>query len=58
MQQCPRTYKAMQEILYHTQREVKNWVGSSVIHLGDHNVPSSLSFIDKYTQVIVTAQMV
>lgn len=41
----------VQEILYHAQHSVKNWVGSSVIHLGDHNVPNALMFIDKYTQV-------
>jgi hypothetical protein len=52
VQQCPRTYKAMQQILTKVQQtKVRNWVGSSVIHMGDHNVPNALSFIDKYTQV-------
>lgn len=50
VQQCPRTYHAMQKILFRVQAKVKNWVGSSVIHMGDHNVPNALSFIDKYTQ--------
>jgi hypothetical protein len=50
VQQSPRTYKAMQQILVRVQGKVKHWVGSSVIHLGDHNVPNALSFIDKYTQ--------
>uniref|UniRef100_A0A7S3BHB9 Non-canonical E2 ubiquitin-conjugating enzyme C-terminal domain-containing protein n=1 Tax=Haptolina ericina TaxID=156174 RepID=A0A7S3BHB9_9EUKA len=27
------------------------WVGSSLIHLGDSNVPNSLLFIDKYSQI-------
>eukprot|EP00977_Amphora_coffeiformis_P027388 scaffold34608_cov172-Amphora_coffeaeformis.AAC.8 len=50
VQQCPRTYQAMQKILSRVQAKVSNWVGSSVIHMGDHNVPNALSFIDKYTQ--------
>ncbi len=50
VQQSPRVYRAMHEILHHTQR-AGGWVGSSVIHLGDNNVPNALQFIDKYTQV-------
>jgi hypothetical protein len=50
VQQSPRTYKAMQQILFRVQGKVHKWVGSNVIHLGDHNVPNALTFIDKYTQ--------
>lgn len=51
VQSSPCVYKAMHELLVKTQREVGQWVGTSVIHLGDHNVPNALVFIDKYTQV-------
>ena len=51
VQPSPRTYKAMQHVLRDTQSEVGAWVGSSMIHMGDHNVPNALNFIDKYNQV-------
>ena len=53
VQNSPQVFKSMHEILGFTQRELgkSNWIGSSVIHLGDHNVPNALTFIDKYTQV-------
>merc|ERR1711964_495096 len=51
MQSCPRVGKAIRSIVSKIQRQVGGWVGSSVIHLGDHNVPNALTFIDKYNQV-------
>lgn len=50
VQQSPRAYKAMQQVLTRVKNNVGHWVGSSVVHMGDHNVPNALSFIDKYTQ--------
>ncbi|KAA6403348.1 MAG: hypothetical protein EZS28_001125 [Streblomastix strix] len=53
IQKCPRTEREMQQILRRVQQSLlpESWVGSSVIHLGDSNVPNALMFIDKYTQV-------
>ena len=51
LQPSPRTHKAMHGILYAVQQKLgkgeQGWVGSSVIHLGDSNVPNALMFIDK-----------
>ena len=55
VQPCNRISKAMHGILYAVQQKSSKtehgWVGSSVIHLGDSNVPNALLFIDKYNQV-------
>merc|ERR1712107_970228 len=51
VQKSPRSVVAMQKILAKVQRKVGGWVGSSTVHLGDHNVPNALMFIDKYIQV-------
>ena len=40
----------MQQILFRAQAKMHTWIRSSVIHLGDHNAPNALVFIDKYTQ--------
>ncbi|KAI9216667.1 hypothetical protein BC828DRAFT_393104, partial [Blastocladiella britannica] len=51
VQACPQVGRAMHAILRRAMARVGSWVGSSVIHLGDDNVPNALMFIDKYTQV-------
>ena len=51
VQESPRVAKAMRDLLFRTQSKLGSWVGSSVVHLGDKNVPNALQFLDKYTQV-------
>jgi len=51
VQQSPNVYRAMQQILAKVQGKVGRWIGSSMIHLGDHNVPNALTYVDKYCQV-------
>ncbi|KAJ3349767.1 hypothetical protein HDU83_000304 [Entophlyctis luteolus] len=51
LQAAPKTSRLMHTILHRAQQKVGYWVGSSVIHMGDTNVPNALMFIDKYTQI-------
>lgn len=52
VQRAPMTSKISHSILHKSMSSTTfGWVGSSVIHLGDHNVPNALMFIDKYTQI-------
>ncbi|KAJ7872044.1 hypothetical protein B0H13DRAFT_2059711 [Mycena leptocephala] len=50
VQAAPKTSRMMHQILNKAQRSVGQWIGSRY-HMGDHNVPNSLLFIDKYTQI-------
>eukprot|EP01133_Synstelium_polycarpum_P016303 gene16303-19390_t len=51
IQSSPKISGSMQKIIRSAQSKVTSWIGSSVVHLGDHNVPNALIFIDKYTQI-------
>ncbi|CCH60539.1 hypothetical protein TBLA_0D00290 [Henningerozyma blattae CBS 6284] len=48
---CPLIYKEMVKIIGECKMSSKEWIGSSVIHLGDHAVPNALFFLDKYIQI-------
>lgn len=47
VQASPKTLRMMHTILHRAQQSVGSWVGSSAIHMGDHNVPNALMFIGK-----------
>jgi len=47
VQAAHKTSRMMHAILNRTQKSLGGWVGSSVIHMGDHNVPNALMFIGK-----------
>ena len=50
LQESPRISFVMNRIVSE-QCQRDDWVGSSKVHLADHNVPNALVFIDKYTQI-------
>ncbi|CAM9144198.1 unnamed protein product [Choristocarpus tenellus] len=51
VQTCPSVSMEMWRILNVVQSDCGPWVGLSVVHLGDRDVPNALMFIDKYTQI-------
>eukprot|EP00611_Tribonema_gayanum_P014369 TRINITY_DN2572_c0_g1_i2.p1 TRINITY_DN2572_c0_g1~~TRINITY_DN2572_c0_g1_i2.p1 ORF type:complete len:214 (+),score=65.98 TRINITY_DN2572_c0_g1_i2:294-935(+) len=51
VQNCPSVSAVMRSVLSRVQSECGAWVGLSVVHLGDRDVPNALAFIDKYAQI-------
>lgn len=52
VQAAPKTSRLMHLILSRAQKSIGSWVGSSVIHMGDHNVPNALMFIGESIQCL------
>ncbi|ODQ65836.1 hypothetical protein NADFUDRAFT_82791 [Nadsonia fulvescens var. elongata DSM 6958] len=48
---CGNLSREMHKIISLAQKRTGSWIGSSVVHLGDHTVPNALFFLDKYLQV-------
>jgi hypothetical protein len=55
VQGAPKTSRMMHSILNRAQKSVGSWVGSSVIHLGDRDVPNALNFIGKTYHIACSA---
>lgn len=51
IQAAHRVGHCIHKILHKVQDSVTDWVGSSVVHLGDHNVPNAFFFLTKYLSV-------
>lgn len=48
---APNTAHRMSKALAEARQRMGGWVGLSVVHLGDNDVPNALVFIDKYTVI-------
>jgi len=51
VQGAPLVSATVSKIVMAVKNEMGYWIGSDMVHLGDHSVPNALVFIDKYTQV-------
>ncbi|CAM9298932.1 unnamed protein product [Phaeothamnion confervicola] len=51
VQSCPSVSDEMRHVLLKVKSRCGPWVGLSVVHLGDRDVPNALMFIDKYAQI-------
>lgn len=51
VQPAPSVARAMAGIVARVAKRCGSWIGSAVVHMGDHNVPNALFFLDKYMQV-------
>lgn len=57
VQPCPAISREMHRTLFRAQKKAGTWIGSSVIHLGDKNVPNALMFIDKVFDLYIYLEM-
>ena len=55
VQSCPAVSRTMHAILADVQSRCGGWVGLSVVHLGDRDVPNALMFIDKVSSLSSTS---